>query len=128
MISARRRSRQLAMNRIRVAKNSRNSVKVGDRNSSVGCTHSNFGIWNGAAESVSDPPSMLCSSCHSASGRSNTWSLSLSCDPSSGRRLLHSINGEEIRPTMKAAPAPTAVTISTADTARGILYSGRPMR
>ena len=46
MISARRRSRQLAMNRTRVAKNSRNSVKVGDRNSSVGCTQSNFGIWN----------------------------------------------------------------------------------
>ena len=45
MISARRRSRQLAMNRISVAKNSRNSAKVGDRNSSVGCTHSNFGSW-----------------------------------------------------------------------------------
>ncbi len=44
MIRARRRSRQLAMNRMRVTKNSRNSVKVGDRNSSVGCTHSTFGI------------------------------------------------------------------------------------
>ena len=48
MIIARRRSFQLAMNSSSVAKNSRNSVKVGDRNSSVGCTHSNFGIWSDA--------------------------------------------------------------------------------
>ena len=72
MISARRRSRQLAMNRTSVAKNSRNSVKVGDRNSTVGWTQSNFGIWNDAVENTSDPPSMLCSCRHSASGRSNS--------------------------------------------------------
>ena len=100
MISARRRSRQLAMNRISVAMNSRNSVKVGDRNSSVGCTQSNFGIWK-RRDSVSGPPSMLCNSCQSASGRSNTCSLSFSRAPSSGSRVLHSISGEEIRPTMK---------------------------
>ena len=68
---------------------------------------------------------MLCSSCHSASGRSNTCSLSFSIDPSSGRRVLHSISGEEIRPTMKATPAPTAVTIRTADTARGMRRRSR---
>ncbi len=76
MISARRRSRQLAMNRIRVAKNSRNSVKVGDRNSSAGWTQSNFGIWNDVRGL--EPPTMPCSSCHSASGRSNTCSFSFS--------------------------------------------------
>jgi hypothetical protein len=99
MISARRKSFQLAMNRIRVAMNSRNSANVGDRNSSVGWTHSNFGIWN--EESAFEPPSMPCNSCHSASGRSNTCSFSRSIAPSSGSRELHSISGEEIRPTMK---------------------------
>ena len=62
---------------------------------------------------------MPCSSCHSASGRSNTCSFSLRMDPSSGRRWLHSIKGEEIRPTMKVAIAPTASTIRIAATARG---------
>jgi hypothetical protein len=42
MISARRKSRQLAMNRTSVAKNSRNPVKVGDKNSIAGWTQSNF--------------------------------------------------------------------------------------
>ena len=63
---------------------------------------------------------MLCNSCQSASGRSNTCSLSLSIAPSSGSRVLHSIKGEAIRPTMKATPAPTAVTIRTAASARGM--------
>ncbi len=106
------------MNNTSVAKNSRNSVKVGDRNSSVGCTQSNFGIWN--VESVSDPPSEVCSSCHSASGRAKMCSLSFSRDPNSGSCVVHSIRGEEIKPTMKAPAPPTAVTIRTAETARGI--------
>ena len=46
--------------------------------------------------------------------------LSLSRDPSSGSRVLHSISGEEISPIMKVTPAPTAATISTAETGRGI--------
>ncbi len=77
--------------------NSRNSVKVGDRNSSVGCTQSSFGIWNGADDSASDTPTMACSSCHSASGRSNTWSLSFRSDPSSGSRVhpLHQRRGDQ---------------------------------
>ena len=99
--------------------NSRNSAKVGDRNSSVGCTHSNFGIWNDV--SVAGPPSMVCNSCQSASGRSNTCSFSFSIPPSCGNRELHSITGEAIRPIMKVTAALTAVTISTAPTARGIL-------
>jgi hypothetical protein len=68
---------------------------------------------------------MFCSSCHSASGRSNMCSLSRSSEPSSGRRVRHSISGEEIRPTMKVTPAPTAVTIRTADSARGIRCRSR---
>jgi len=41
--------------------------------------------------------------------------------------LLHSITGEAIRPTMKVAPAPTAVTIRTAATARGIRRRSRKL-
>ena len=55
----RRRSRQLATKRMRVAMNSRNSVNVGGRNSSVDCTHSSFGIGNGAAGKASETPNML---------------------------------------------------------------------
>jgi len=47
------------------------------------------------------------------------WSFSFSVEPSSGRCVLQSINGEEIRLTMKATPVPTAVTIKTAATERG---------
>ena len=83
----------------------------------VGWTQSNFGMWNGA---ISDPPSMICNCCQSASGRWNTCNLSFNSDPSSGRRVLHSISGEEISPTMKATPAPAALTIRTAATARGM--------
>ena len=68
---------------------------------------------------------MFCSSCHSASGRSNTCNLSGSREPSSGSRVLHSIKGEEIRPTMKARPAATVLTIRTAATARGIRWRSR---
>src|SRR5665213_1136208 len=120
MIRARRRSRQLAMNRIKVAMNNRNSVKVGDRNPTVGSTQSNLGNGNVAEDPASDTPTMVCNSCQSASGRSNTCIFSLSWDPSSGSRVLHSTNGDEINPIMKATPAPTEATISTADTARGI--------
>ena len=38
--------------------NSRNSVKVGDRNSSVGCTHSNFGISKVASFEVLEYPEL----------------------------------------------------------------------
>ena len=123
MIKARRRSRQVAMNRISVATNSRNSAKVGDRNSSVGATQSILGKWN--VVSVLGPPSMLCISCQSASGRSNTCSFSLSSAPSSGSLPLHSTAGEAIMPTMKVAPAPAAATISTAATARGMRQRSR---
>ncbi len=125
MTSDLRRSRQLAMNSTSVTANSRNSVKVGDRNSKVDCTHSSFGIWTGAPGSVSDPPSMLCSCCQSASGRSNRCIFSFSSAASSGRRLLHSISGAEISATMNAAPAQASVTISTADTERGIRCRSR---
>ena len=70
---------------------------------------------------------MLCSSCQSASGRSNTCSFSFSSAPSSGSLLLHSIAGEAIRPTMKVAPAPAAATISTAATARGMRQRSRKL-
>ena len=47
-------------------------------------------------------------------------SLSLNCWASSGSRVLHSIIGAEIRLMMNVTPAPTALTIRTADKARGM--------
>ena len=125
MISARRRSRQLAMNRISVAKNSRNSAKVGDRNSSVGCTHSAFG--SGRLGSPSEPPTIVCNSFHSASGRSKTCIFSFNCAPNSGRRELHSIAGTAISATTKATTVVTAITISTAPRARGTCRRSRKL-
>src|SRR3954451_14102823 len=113
------------MNSTNVAKNSRNSVKDGDRHSSAGCTQLNYVKWNGAPEIVSGPPTKLCNCCHSASGRSKTWSLSFRSDPSSGSRVLHLIRGEEISPTMKVRAVETAATIRTAERARGTRWRSR---
>ena len=51
------------------AKNSRNSAKVGDRNSSAGCTHSNLGSWRSAAPRSHRP-----------------WSAARARAPAAGRR------------------------------------------
>ena len=51
--------------------------------------------------------------------------FSFSSAPSSGSRVLHSISGEAISPTIKARPAQAAVTINTADTDRGMRCRSR---
>ena len=124
MISARRRSRQLAMNRIRVAKNSRNSVKVGDRNSSVGCTHSNFGIWNAlSAIGAAEHALQLLPEPQRPVEHMQLVLQDARRAPAAGGSIPST--GEAIRPTMKIATAPTAVTIRTADSERGNAVAAR---
>ena len=71
---------------------------------------------------------MPCSSCQSASGRSNTCSLLLQdAIPAPAGAWLHSISGEEIRPTMKVDDRAHRATIRTAATARGMRCRSRKL-